>query len=338
MVKKIIKFLTFLFIFIGEFTSVHAFNYKEIDVSKNPPRSELHVFRLSLAELGYHALDNFNSGNIPYLGIDQVYVDSTNNKAIFLKIGWATDSLDIINQIVEMNNGYAFHGMIQENWPFVLFFYKISKNEVNQAIQLLSQNYLISKSAKYSIRNLVLPKVWADESCITTGQPSYNKDLKDVHQRIESQSMMDTISSCLVTAINALKNKTERLFKNTSSFFKKLLSDPRKLWKEVVDRFENIKKAASTIHDSLANLANNLKEIPFEISQQMICSMTGALTPHLLKGITALGAASLATAITSTVKNIETFSEVLKRTIKSSKLSKDEQINFSNRIGLCAVP
>ncbi len=302
-------FLTFLFA-VNCFAEEPAqkFVYHATKEFDHPSASQIYFISTDLSQKGYMPLNQSLSGNIPGIGVDQIFVKG--DSAIFLKMGLRPSNKNILNQILKLGDGYAIHKHKNGHY-WALYFFNHTLDQVNVAIN--------------EIENDRLPASAPNANCCLS---VHNEDGPQKSSGLSSSIIGNTIKSCAVTGFNSAYEtiKNEVTFAGLRSF----LHDPGKLWREVVSSFSKIGEFIVGFEKNAAELFMMFSTIDLEISTQIACSVAGSLLPNfILKGLNFATAGASIILVLSQLKKLKPLVMALSK-LKALGKTKDSQKSVQN--------
>lgn len=176
------------------------------------------------------------------------------------------------------------------------------------------------KKESLSLFNLIIPSAHAfDGFCLPKFYQPSILSFEANYQKINQSMIGSQITSCAIDALKSMKSSLESAY----SFYKDLLTNPKKVWNETLKSFESMKQLIANLNSEFKNLVHVIGHLSTEEQIKIVCNLTG--------DVVMLAAGALLTGPQNLAKEAPRFLLKIKNLTASLK-----KVNFIDKIGLKA--
>lgn len=315
------KIIFLLFIHLSSLiTTAHALDYKiDEDQFLSPStieslRFEEYFNNFDLKPLSQNSLFKFNQL------YDFAYTSTDLEKYVLLKAGVVVNEKEYgVFYKDEEYNALITH--IKVNDISYLF---IAKGLEDEEIKKLLSPFV--KKETFSLLNLIIPSANAgglygingfNGICVPSIHQIPYMKLSANYQQINQSIVSSQITSCAIDALKSMKSSLESAY----SFYKDLLTNPKKVWNETLKSFESMKQLVSNLDSEFKTLVQVMGNLSTEEQMKIVCSLTG--------DVVTLAASSLLMGPQNLAKETPRLLLKIKNVTSSIK-----QVDFLEKIGL----
>jgi hypothetical protein len=261
-----VKPLLHLFILLFS-TLSWSFEYKiDKDALLQPSILDAYEFKSTFQKYGYYSLSDTSLIQAG-LAFDHAYVSEGWKSSFLLKAGLSVPEKMEGKVLKDQNlDIYVLH-FWHENTPYLLM-----GLDMSEAHFLKVARPWIKKSSKGIFSMLsIISSAHADDNCELS--PSAVSSLAATSSQLEDRALISKIAEC---GMDALKGGAGRI-EETFDFFKKLATNPTKLWAETKESFRELKSFVLNIKSELQEVFQNLSGTDLNQKLALACSITGSM-------------------------------------------------------------
>lgn len=268
-----------LLLLVSTLISFHAWSFEyQIDQASLLNPSPLQIYKISktLSANGYHSMSDMNLTQAGF-AFDRVFVSHKWQSGIVLKAGLKVPE-NLRGKVLEdVKLGVQILHFEIENTPYMVMGMDMTGGEFREAFKpWISSGDASTKWA------WMIPKAHA-VTCMT-GQPTYHRSLKEV----DNDVILRAIGKCGADVLGGAVSSVS----STWSFFKRLATEPRKLWQETKQSFVELKDFVLNMGTELSAAFASFKQLTTEEKTEMACIMAGQVLGTV--GQALVGGAALA--------------------------------------------
>lgn len=286
------------------------FHYQATQGWERPSRLHLMELQAAFEKNGYWVLDRQNSGRIPWLPVDQVYVSSDFEKVIFAKQGLVPQKKSLMNQLIVIPAGLLFHAHTRDGDVTAFLFQNHSVSEVRKLLRELPiESPERSQNAIYS---LIFPRAHGSGLCRESDPFSPALGIKT---QLDSILSFQSIGTCLGRA----KDGATEAARGAWDFAKTLFTEPAALWDNVVKGFHEFKEFALHAREEIRTFLGRLASVDPETALEMGCVLSGQIAFAALLVKTGVGAGQAIAQLASLLTKLKTMGPLFERLALSKK-------------------
>lgn len=271
--------MKFLLLCVFTFVSFAAwsFEYKiDQDSFLNPSPLQIYQIGKILSGRGYHSLSDLNLATTG-LPFDRVFVSHKWQSGMVLKAGLKVPG-DILGTVLEDEGlGVQVLHFEIEKTPYMLMGIDMTRSEFRD----VAKNW-ITPSADVAVKfSWLLPRAQAG-TCMTAPKP-YVHGTAD---QLESDSILKAIGKCGTDALSGVTGSVT----STLSFFKRLATEPKKLWAETKQSFVELKDFVMNINTEIKESFAAFQSLPSEEKAAIACTIAGQALGSVAQALVSAGA------------------------------------------------
>ncbi|KYG66136.1 hypothetical protein AZI86_03480 [Bdellovibrio bacteriovorus] len=286
--------MKFLVLYVSTFLSFTAWSFEyKIDQASLLNPSSLQIYKISqmLSANGFHSISDLNLTTAGFT-FDRAFVSHQWQSSMILKSGLQVPDTMLGKVITDEGLGVqVLHFKVEETY-YMLMGMDMTKGEFKEA----AKPWITSSdvSAKFS---WLLPQAHA-VTCMTGPQNRVGKTADS----LESDSILRAIGKCGTDALSGFTGSVS----STLSFFKRLATEPGKLWAETKQSFVELKNFVMNINSELKEAFAAFQSLPSEEKAAIACTIAGQVLGDAAQGLVGAGAlAGLAKLLPSLLLKIK---------------------------------
>lgn len=311
--------LSYLIVFLVLCISTNVFaeiQYRVLSEAFAPNVQSISFVNASLAKSEFNRLDLNDSGLIPGVLVDQVWMRKQYQQFVYLKLGVEPisdlNSNEKIDGIIPFMKGYLWHLKLPTGSSASIYFHGIPLSEV----EALATN-IASRNAKNYFSNMLVNRAYAD-TC--SKSPSTMPFLYDASKKISSVAtdMTWSLMQCLVTSVTSANQTVKQMV--SMDTLKKLFQTPSQIYHQAVDATEKLFEVNAQVSRGLQKvLSEGMSKEELEQIFPLICSASGTIFSGTLIGIltAGVGARSFEFLLENLLKQIDFAKRMAKIKLKN---------------------
>ena len=283
-----------LLLFVSTFLSFTAWSLEyKIDQASLLNPSSLQIYKISqvLSANGFHSISDLNLTTAGF-AFDRAFVSHEWQSSMVLKSGLQVPNSMLGKVIVDEVLGVqVLHFKVEETY-YMLMGMDVTKGEFKEA----AKPWITSSdvSARFA---WLLPQAHA-VTCMTGPQNRVSKTADS----LESDSILRAIGKCGTDALSGFTGSIG----STLSFFKRLATEPGKLWAETKQSFVELKNFVMNINSELKETFAAFQSLPSEEKAAIACAIAGQVLGGAAQSLVGAGAlAGLAKLLPSLLLKIK---------------------------------
>lgn len=267
---------------------------------------------------------------------DQAYVSQDFKKTLLIKSGLKVDKVYHGRVLRDENSDlYVFHFNLNQR-DYLVVGIGFSQHELQQLApkfsnNIVSNNYM-EQNLRHSKWSFLFPQPVYANIC-DPRSPVGTKGFAETKNHLEENEILKGIGRCAMTSFNEIKNS----LKEGVSFFKKLATDPRKLWEEMKESYGQFRELVLKIKAEVQQMLMSMSGLTTEQKVQMACGMAGSAMGIVVKSVLG-GATSLLTSLPQVALKLKSMTALIKKTQGLSRFGlKDKERNLvAEKVMSCA--
>lgn len=274
-------------------TPSYAWEY-QLDQSslEKPSLTELYEISSHFRDHGFFSLSDTSLSKIGFL-FDNAYLGIGLKKNLVIKAGLVVPENLIGLPLYDSKLNVHIIHFKQYEVSYMVMGMNFAEDEFKQVV-----SPWIKK--KVSLIDFVIPNVYA-ESCEL---PGYESDLKKTSQALSGEAILKKIGECGIQSLKGVGDQVS----NTVDFFKKLVSNPKELWKETAESFNELENFVLNIDSELKTIFTNLGTMSLSDQLDIACHLSGHVFAMVAQSFIA-GPQALARSLPLVVNKMKKLSE-----------------------------
>lgn len=286
--------MKFLLLFVATFFSFTAWSFEyKIDQASLLNPSSLQIYKISqtLSANGFHSISDLNLTTAGF-AFDRAFVSHQWQSSMVLKSGLQVPNSMLGKVVSDDGLGvHVLHFKVEEAY-YMLMGMDMTKGEFREA----AKPWITSSDVSVKFGWLV-PQAQA-VTCLTGPQ----NRMRNTADSLESDSILKAIGKCGTDALSGFTGSIS----STLSFFKRLATEPKKLWAETKQSFVELKNFVMNINSELKQVFAAFQSLPSEEKAAIACTIAGQVLGDAAQALAGAGAlAGLAKMLPSLLLKIK---------------------------------
>lgn len=247
----------------------------------------------TLEAKGWMALGEVNSGRIPYVGADQVFLDPTFRQVLMVRLGAVSFQGD---------HPQFAQGKLSNGTPYTVFLHGLSegpRSDLRSWIQGAFPGLKVSQATSQTPSvwakawDRAFPSACAGEPC---GQPNCAVGPQGLGEHLAESLMgpagqalaiaqpelFKTFRSCVVNGLEGSWSATGGAVVEGAKGIWNAAKNPAQAARQLGQQADTISKFFQALQPNLVKLWNGVKALPPEQAREMVCNFVGAIGTDIL--------------------------------------------------------
>jgi hypothetical protein len=288
-----------LLLLVSTLISFHAWSFEyKIDQASLLDPSPLQIYKIGkiFSANGYHSMSDMNLTQAGF-AFDRVFVSHRWQSGLVLKAGLKVPT-NLLGKVMEDRSlGIQVLHFEIENTPYMVMGIDMTHGEFREAV-----SPWITSSDTSMKWGWVMPRAYA-VTCNTMPANAFKRTASD----LESNSILRAIGKCGADALGGAVGSVGSTF----NFFKRLATEPGKLWEETKQSFVDLKNFVMNIGDELSSAYAAFTGLTAQEKLDIACVVAGQAAGTIAQA--ALGGAALAKLFPSLMLKVKAGLSLIKK-------------------------
>jgi len=268
---------------------------------------------------GYSVLDGTNAGNIPFFGVDQVYSDALNSRAVFIKFDLEPSSPQLMGELRSVRNGpLVFHSKRRFGVQYAIIFHGSDTVHARRVVSLVQAALRPpmkrdqTAPGAFLDRFSLIPAAHANATCtLSPWETMRLASLSRVNQKVSAGTATDTLSGCAAGVLKGAWASTGGVAAGAASATSDFMKDPLGSLQKLGVKMNQLWSFVSHLPEQLKKAWAGFSELDQASQIDIGCEFLGSLGTDLAIGILTAGVGSAKWALFAA--RLETYAARLTR-------------------------